>query len=249
MKVAALMPINGREPLLDIVLRHLSKQTVPVTALCCGHTDSEEAVCKQNGAEFYRVPDTMPLGCKWQTLIDVVRERPEFDAIMIVGSSNLFSHDWCEKLLPSLKGGGIIIIGVRGLYYVDLHKNGGFRCFFWGGYRNYRYGEPVGSGRLVLRSTLENVEWKAFDRNIWVGCDGSMVRNLKVSPNRQMVCTKEDVITVRVSTWAWGQINCFEKMAHAIQAKHMSNEAALDFVKDFCPELLGLHEKLRKFKK
>ena len=59
--VYAVVPVSGREILLYHTIKRLEKQTYPVTAICCGHTESERAVCEGAGAEFIQCPADTPL--------------------------------------------------------------------------------------------------------------------------------------------------------------------------------------------
>lgn len=236
--IAVIIPVHGRLPLLDRVLLRLQKHTIPLQVICVGHTKEEQQVCERNNTIFIATSPDTPLGEKWQRGIIYAKENLNPDYIMILGSSNMVSHNWCEKMIPFFDK-NVGMVGKKDLWYLDIARNGGMRLFRWPGYVGSIENEPVGTGRLIPRHVAEDLNWELYDRSLHRGLDGSLTTNIKKA-GYDIVCADTDVMGVRISTAFWKQTNKFDVLASFSRVEWVFGENVTAFVKQNFPEAMDI---------
>lgn len=236
MKVIAVLPCKGREPLLKLTVSRLLKQCDAV--IVAGHTITERAACA--GAEFLMCNPDMPLGAKWQLCIDVaMTQKP--DAILIMGSSDMISDNWIPELYKYLDE-GYAMVGTSGIHFLDVQMRNNLRLVHWKGYNNYRSGEPIGTGRLISAKAIQMMGGNVFDRHINHSLDYSTMQKLDhisckwgeklvKTVNYSMDCP---VKCLSISTYRWENKHNFGNMLIDSSSTRVSNPH--DFTGEWFPE-------------
>lgn len=161
MKTIAIVPVKGREPLLKHTISRLVRQVDRV--IVAGHTETERIICVNRGAMFYFCEPDMPLGAKWQLCADVAMAL-EPDAVLIMGSSDMISDNWIERMGQYLEE-GYAMAGTSGIHFLDVQPQNFKRLMHWKGYTNDRKGEPIGTGRIISAAAVRMANGFVFDRN------------------------------------------------------------------------------------
>jgi hypothetical protein len=240
MRVIAVLPCKGREPLLKQTVIRLLKQCVAV--IVAGHTESEHRAC--NGAEFLFCAPDMPLGAKWQLCIDVAMDRNP-DAILIMGSSDMISDNWIPVLYKEIEN-GYAMVGTSGIHFLDIKQRNRLNLCHWKGYNNYRAGEPIGTGRLISAKALRMMGGIAFDRHINHSLDYSTMEKLDgISQQwgeKLVKCIDytldSTVKCLSISTYRWENKHNFGNMLIDSSTTRMEN--AHDFAYQYFPEVENL---------
>ena len=189
-KIAAFIPVHGREPLLRLTVMRLTKQTMPIFKIVCvGETEAEERAVTESGGVFLKHKNN-PLGEKWQAGIDYARKLGATD-ILIMGSSDWITDNWCELMSKEILN-GYDLVGKSGIFFLDIGDKK--RMAWWPGYlspekqrmmwwpnmdpngpeamdlwkKEYPDGmdrsqEPIGTGRLISNRILDKMNWQCFD--------------------------------------------------------------------------------------
>jgi len=235
MKIVSIVPVRGRELLLDLTIGRLTKQVDKV--ICGGHTESECEVCEKHGADFYRFGNTS-LGYKWQYCVDRAREYSP-DAILIMGSASMISDNWIDELYPELEE--FAMVGRPGIHYYHIGTTRN-RLMYWSGYPGGRSLEPIGVGRLISSEFLDKIDWQIFDKQINSSLDYSTVQRIKWGGGEIGISENEKVESIRISTDLWKNKNGYSKMAK----HHHSTEIQEFDILDKFPELINYESILYK---
>jgi hypothetical protein len=208
MKVISVVPVSGREPLLNKTIGRLINQCHSVVV--AGHTESERIACK--GAEFIMCDSGTPLGLKWNLCIELaMKETP--DAILIMGSSDMISDNWIEELYPYLEN--YDMVGTSGIHFLDVQPHNRFGLYHWKGYTKDREGEPIGTGRLISARAIMKMGCKAFYPTINNSLDYSTMELLNFTGIKCLdYPLNSNVKALSISTFAWGNKHNFEGLRH-----------------------------------
>lgn len=140
-----------------------------VVAVAAGSDDPNHAqMAIAAEAEYIDVPN-QPLGRKYNAMLGAAN-RQRVDAVMVMGSDDVFSEEVALALLPYLERDKPYV-GLKDLYFYDtvMHRLG-----YWPGYdQRHRRGEPAGCGRILPRVYLDAVNWRLWDPAQHRGVDHS----------------------------------------------------------------------------
>ena len=210
-KTVAIIPVKGREPLLYFTVKRLVDNGIVV--VCTGHTMSEKCVAEMAGAEFITVQDIIPLGKKWQIALDRAKKYNP-DSVLYMGSSDWVSANWCEVLQKDLDD-GYAMSGTKGIYFLDIQPKNEKRMIWWGGYKEDRGNEPIGTGRLFSREILDVLDWRLFDITKDSSIDYCQMLALEAVsgmwPEGKLVHFNEsrEIASLSISTYRWGNKHSF----------------------------------------
>jgi len=234
--VYAVIPVSGREILLYHTIKRLEKQTIPVTAICCGHTESEKAVCEGAGAEFIMCSPETPLGEKWQKCVEWARDAVDAEAVMVLGSSDWIEDRWTETLMAQPHQA----VGVAGLFFYDIRPQNTVRLYWWPGYTGpTRKGEPIGTGRIIKRELLERMNWEMFYRDYRKSLDWSTARLIEAA-GEKMVCYTGDLKGLSISTYRWKNMHDFRGLVRSSKVDWYTEFDTKEFIATYFPEGVNL---------
>lgn len=234
-RVYAVIPVSGREILLYHTVKRLERQTYPVTAICCGHTEDERAVCEGAGAEFIQCPPETPLGEKWQRCVEWARDAGDAEAIMVLGSSDWIEDKWTETLMAQPHQA----VGVAGLYFYDIRPCNATRLYWWPGYTGKRRGEPIGTGRIVKRELLEKMNWEIFYRDYERSLDWSTTQLIEKT-GEKMMCYEGELKGMSISTYRWPNMHSFRGLMRTDKVEWYNDSRIAEFIPKYFPEGINL---------
>lgn len=213
MKIAAIMPVKGREALLFHTVNRLTTQGI--ACFCVGHTISERVVVEMAGGDFTMVKESdYTIAGKWQLALDKARKMKP-DAVLYMGSGDLVSRNWCKTLYKDLEQ-GYAMTGTRGIYFLDIRHGNHKRLIWWGGYMEDRSTEPIGTGRLFSSRVLDMMNWKLFDTTLNGSIDYCQMVALNTIapmwPKDKLVCfnTSNKIACLSTSTYRWPNKHDFQ---------------------------------------
>lgn len=221
MKIITVIPVKGREILLNATIGRISRQVHKV--ICAGHTDSECEVCEEYG-DFYYFKNTTTLGSKWQYIVNAARDYNP-DAILIMGSASMISDNWIDELYPELEE--YSMTGRPGIHYYHIGEKKN-KLLYWSGYQGGRSIEPIGVGRLISAKFLDSVNWQIFDATIKTSLDYSTIQRIKWGGGTINVSDNDSVSSIRISTDLWKNKNGFSKIAQLPNSTMLDNFDVLD---------------------
>lgn len=214
MKIAAVIPVHGRLSFWPITVKRLSRQInlpSPVRVVVVGWTEEERIAAERAGAHFVR-HENQPLGAKWQFGIDRAIELYDPEAILIVGSTDWITDDWCACMAREIAAGADLA-GQRGIYFLDVRPGNFKRMIWWGGYGpGPRSAEPIGAGRLISRGIIDRLRGKIFDP-IPKSLDWSCYQHV-LGAGGKVVCA--DTLPCRAlstSSYLWDNLHSFKREA------------------------------------
>ena len=175
----AIIPVKGRIPLLIHTIHRLFNKNGVDAVVCVGDDEIDRIACESMGAVWVQ-HDNYPLGAKWNAgFVRAAEMGTEY--FLFVGSSDWLSDNWLIEMLPYLDD--YDMVGKPDFYMLDIEtENHRFRACHWHGYTDSsRMNEPIGIGRLIRRSMLEQLHFEPFDPKLDRSLDWSMYNNIKFS--------------------------------------------------------------------
>lgn len=207
MTTCAIIPVKGRLPLLEITIKRLIISNSVDCVVCVGATSEEHRVSVSAGADFL-YHDNYPLGRKWNAGFQYAATRYNPDAYVFVGSSDWLSNNWLDETLPYLSD--YDMIGKPDFYLLDVQPDLKRACH-WGGYTEVeRINEPIGIGRILSRSILEQLDFTPFDNNIDKSLDWSMYQKVLAKGGRIKNITGEHIKSLSISHYNWTNKHRFD---------------------------------------
>lgn len=172
--IQIVLPIFGRIDLLKLCLRSIRRlQEDPRYTIRCliAWSHNED---KQNIGHFFDnklntsvgLPNK-PLGMKLNGAIAYsLKHCNHYDYMMQLGSDDLISSDYLDKIQPYLKR-GVMFFGPDKLLFIDQQTKA---------VKYHQTGYHFGAGRLIHRALLEGTNYWYSDIN--KGLDNSLTRNI-----------------------------------------------------------------------
>lgn len=229
-RVVAVIPVHGRLPILRLTIERLLKKNGCYAVVCAGWTDEEKMCCEEAGAIFIK-HENLPLSNKWNACFQKAKELDPH-ACLFIGSDDWISENWIPRLYPSLYTHGMV--GKAGCYMLDISEKHGYRMVNWAGYTNSRKGEPIGAGRLICASVLNDLDWKPFDDGLNMSLDFSMMNRVIKSGYTIGCVNYEDIISIGFSSDKWDTKHNFESHWNNQSLKKIDNPES--FMDDNFPE-------------
>jgi len=193
MKILQVTAMHGRHQTVKYCLEQMPFMT---KLFAVSSDDDIEFIDQQIGkVQFYIVTDNRPLSSKWQALISSLKQF-EYDAVIIMGSDDYIDKKTYEYIVDCLDRGHDFI-GFTDCYFMD---NG--LKYYWPGYQNSRFMEPIGAGRVLSRSLIEKIDHylfrdflnKGLDRSAWNVITKNYINPhiTKLIDNDLMLCDVKD---------------------------------------------------------
>lgn len=225
-KIVVPIPVHGREPLLRQTIRRLKRQTHPVHIIIMGETPSERQIAEEEEVEFLK-HQNHPLGAKWQAGMDRAREL-EADAVLMLGSADWLSDNWCEVLIQRINSGSDLV-GKREMFFLDVDHQNNKKMVFWNGYTpwtNYRTMEPIGAGRLISKTILNKVDWQIYNTKAKKSMDfHSLLTILMAGGDVEMIedpCNSVMALSLSFGH-LWGNLHSFKELSCYPTSKRVLN--------------------------
>ena len=174
-KIISVIAIHDRTDVAILCINRLKKcQTLPLfKVIVVGDTPGDRRTAKETNSIFVDYPN-YPLSWKWQIGINRAREFSP-DAILIMGSDDLISNNWCEEgMLMMDEDNSIGLVGSTQIRYLKLEDDK-IIMMHWKGYgrTSKRHGEPIGAGRLISSKALDELGWLLWKAKKNGGLDGA----------------------------------------------------------------------------
>lgn len=210
--VVAVIPINGRLPLVRQTIERLLVKNSIARVVCICSNDEDEKFISDLSKVMYGISvithANKPLGAKWNAgFIEAKKYNP--DACLFVGSSDWVSDNWVSSLLPLM--GTYDMIGSPGCYLLDIKQKNKFRLINWGGYTGERSSESIGIGRLLSPRILDKIGWKPFIDSRDNSLDYEMSNRVIRAGGRVVMFSSPDLVSMAISTDQWLNKHTFEK--------------------------------------
>jgi len=171
-KIVACVPVHAtdRDNITSLMIESLRSQTISVEDIVIvGSREENRKLAEKEGCIYVEHPNS-PLSLKYQAGIDKVRTLDP-DYVLLMGSDDLLSPLYCEKMISEYKEG---LIGTS-VWYVARKKDGKYQLLKVS-YTHRK--DPIGSGRILSRETLDKLDWKLYRDRRDKGLDGSVASTL-----------------------------------------------------------------------
>lgn len=168
-----------------------------------GSEPDHEQRCAAFGGLWVETPNR-PLGRKMNETMETAFWRGA-DYVLVMGADDFLAPALVEAYLPAIAAGERYI-GLRGIYFAELAT--GRTCLFPGYAKgSFRFGEPIGAGRLLHRTLL--FDGRPWDDDRENGLDRSMTRRLMLPP-AQLLEVGPEAVALDVKTgenlWSFDQM-------------------------------------------
>ena len=170
MKIAAVIAVHERYDItLKTILRLKNQSPELKHIIIIGSSESEKTLAYLTGSIFISSANK-PLGKKWQKGIYVAKDL-NCDGVMILGSDDWITDNWIRTCVNKANE-GYELIGKREFHFLKISKNG-VKLGLWKGYpvNDLRHMEPIGAGRIFMRTLLDRLQWKIFPDYLDSGLD------------------------------------------------------------------------------
>ena len=247
-KIVVPIPAYGRAPLLRHTIRRLSRQALPIhKIIVMGCEDEIREVAESEGA-LYVEHKNRPLGLKWQYGMDVSREFDP-DAVLMLGSSDWISDDWCLEMSKYIID-GYDLIGKRKMMFLDVAGHKERRLIAWNGYTlgSGRACEPIGAGRLFSRRVLDKIDWKLYNTTKNNNMDHTSMNRILAAGGKVGYATdlSDSIMALSLSFPSlWGNLHGFDSLCgpqwNSVKIRNCDeiiNDYFPDAIKSFS-EILG----------
>lgn len=211
--VIAVIPVNGRRPLLKWTIRRLIDKNGCSQVICVGLGKEDEKTCRDEGAIWVN-EQNKPLGRKWNAGFIKAKEYAP-DACLFVGSSDWVSDNWISEMMPHLVKNGMT--GTAGCHFGDFQPRMK-RLVYWPGYEkgmkiqsrgHERKDEPIGIGRMISSKCLDALKWQPIDNALDNSIDWSMFNRVKQAGfNVKLI--KADIHALSISCNLWPNKHKFD---------------------------------------
>ena len=158
MRLSLLTAIHGREWLTALTCEYyMTLGFDSVNAVCT--TEEEEEACRSLGINAVQ-HDNNPVSDKWNAGMSIV---PDGDAVMILGSDDVVTHEYvrCAKILLHM---GVDLISLTSMYVFDLES----------GSMQYVLANNLGLGRVLSAPLLSKLSRKPWPTGQDSGLDSGM---------------------------------------------------------------------------
>ena len=235
-RVVAVIPVEGRLPLLPITIGRLLRKNDLYKVICVGDGLKEKAICLEAGALWVEHKNE-PLGAKWNFGFMAARELKP-DAILFVGSSDWVCNHWTTIMQPYLEQHPII--GVPGCHFIDFKNE--IRAVRWPGYTGPRKDETIGIGRMISASLLDKIGWMPFDDTKNNSMDRCMKDKCAALGVNEYFVHDERLIAASISTHRWKNKHDFEMHWNNLMPSEKVDYTSL---LQYFPEIADFHEKVK----
>lgn len=229
MNVIAVIPVNGRGPLVKVTVERLLSINGCSSVICIGHSDEDKDICVSAGAKWVQ-HENHPLGKKWNAGFQMAREM-NADAVLFVGSSDWVSKDWIPVSAKFLDEFGMT--GKAGCHLIDF-RNGQTRMVYWSGYLHgsvkgkrsmERAEEPIGIGRMLSAKCLDAIDWMPFEDTQDNSLDWAMYQKALRAGFKVKMIEDDSIHSMAFSCDLWPNKHTF--------SAHWSNEYPSERIMDF----------------
>ena len=214
--IVAPLPIWHRMAILPYAIRRLKRQGIKPLCICSRIQDKD--LCARYDADFIMVKNE-PLGRKWNAGFEWARSfNPE--AVIFLGPDDWVSDNYLDVMLPQLEH--YEMVGIPDVYFLHRYYNAGplptslkkpeSVLIHWPGYRDERYTEPIGGGRLLSPKVLDYISWKPFHNDGNKNMDWNMFNAVLEVGGRVHVHREGDVKLLAISSDLWKSMSDFELM-------------------------------------
>lgn len=186
MKIQVLSAMYGRHKVVELALASWRKEGLdPIMVVS---NDEDKGFCEEKNIKWIESPN-QPLGDKWQSGVDYIKDNVECDAVLMLGSDDLIEGS--DNYIKYLED-GYEFIGLGDVFIKDTLTG---RVKHWQGYTNKRKGESAGAGRCFSRSLLDKLDWKLWE-GLTKGLDGHLsIRLSKLNYKSINVASSEIKLT------------------------------------------------------
>lgn len=134
----------------------------------------------------YQIPNT-PFYAKFNGGMKML-ESMDFDVVVMMGSDDIAEVDYYLSIAKHSKK--YDHIAFKDIYFYDTQTH---RGYYWGGYTNYRKGEPAGAGKAYTRKAMETINFDLFRPSIDNGLDrGCWLLTQEHNMKTKLLSVKED---------------------------------------------------------
>lgn len=215
MTTCAIIPVNGRIPLLRQTIYRLLHHNGITHVVCVGDNAKDRKVCLQMGAHWIDHAN-YPLGAKWNKGFKWAMEILNPDAYLFVGSSDWISDNWMEYALPMVTRDGYDLVGKRDFYLFDIATTENRLCH-WSGYtESGREDEPIGIGRVLSRNIVQLMEGKPFNDDQDSSLDYIMWHKVAHYQGSRILIEGDHIKSLSLSHYAWPNKHRFNDHWHGL---------------------------------
>jgi len=194
LKIVCIIATHDRYLLTLTSIRMLKSQTVPVQIVIVGDSPKDRRLANSEKCKYVH-HENYPIGKKWQAGVDFARKLNP-DAILICGSDNWLSPNWCKTCSKYIQQGyDLVGKSIFEICHIPPKRNIEVirrKTFL-----------PIGSGRMFSKKILNRIGWQLFPISRDSGLDGKSY--LRVVNHKGKVKDIEEYKNVNVlslrSTW------------------------------------------------
>jgi len=188
-KIIVCTCIYKRKVLTRFCLSEWLKSPIYMIVCCYSEDDDYNNIKDMVSDRLYLCKYTnLPLSDKWNYCVNQAKQFNP-DAVMIVGSDDIFTNKYIEIAQYNINRGVEYISNNNWLYYFYYRKNIIIMNFK---YLQRRYNDGLGSGRIYAKKILDIIDWDLykFDAPINKSLDGTSFAKVK----EYIKCQRFDII-------------------------------------------------------
>ena len=218
MKIVSITATYKRKDITVDTIKLLTTQKNLVGAVVVGSCDEDFKAAEQVGAVYVQ-HNNAPLSNKWQAGLNKAREFDP-DAVLICGSNDWLTSNWCDACIKEGLNKGIDYIGSDILYCCDARPDHTLKILKirslqpWGGWKI-----PTGAGSMISRNILDKLNWQVFPVGLDISVDSYIREKIKnVNGQAGVIGDIKDVSLCCVYS-VWNSLHDWEWFMHRIDSK------------------------------
>jgi len=208
-KITCIIPIHEREKITIETVNILKKQELLDTIILVGDSVFEENIARKLDVTYVEYPNT-PLSHKVQAGVDIAKEGNP-DAIMVSGSDNWLSANWCAECAPFISQYDVIgtnkwwsariqsglPLEILSCHYIDRK-------------------DPIGGGRIVTAQALDKVDWGLYSGAQGRSLDIGSWNHLKKHIRKLKVKMVDNIVTLGIKG-NWEQRDPYDNIKRSMR--------------------------------
>ena len=216
-KIVCIIPIHQRVAVTKETVNLLKQQEYLDDVILVGDSPTEESIASATNVTYVEYLNE-PLSWKLQVGIDAARMSNP-DAIMISGSDNWLSNNWCKAIIPYLKD--YDVIGADKWWMARIEKGVPLEVSACT-YQNRD--DPIGGGRMITAQALNKINWGLYAFKDTKGLDWQSFSILQSGIKTLRVKMTEDVINLGIKG-SWAQRDPYKniKMSNLVKSTVLKN--------------------------
>jgi len=210
------MATHRRKEITIETVNLLNQQSTLWMTIIVSDSQIERNIAETVSGYFVEHPNR-PLSNKWQAGISAAKEF-EPDAILICGSDDWLTTNWCETCHEYIAD-GYDLVGQNAFYICNVVHGQVVEVIKRSYFRPGQIHQPFGSGRLISRNILEALNWQLYPPDINGTLDGMSYNRIVERKGRVKLLNDHNDLKVLLVKGSWECLDSWNQLKNTSSLK------------------------------